>query len=241
MKPMLTMLAVFTLVGAAWAAEKPNLDPIATTLQDEEPGSECVLTEICYDWDFAQSDHGFMPAPCDTGGAPVWGYGATAFIPGAPGNVWGTVLNGNYLNNSGEGLYSPVFTVSPGCNLMEIKHFVHIETNYDGCNVTIDEIVVPPFEGYDATISTSTSYYAYCVDLEEGFTGNGFSGVSRTWGKSCFDLEPWMGMTIRVRFDFGSDSSVAYPGWYLAYVKIGSGSPINNEQSTWGSLKSLYR
>jgi hypothetical protein len=51
-----------------------------------------------------------------------------------------------------------------------------------------------------------------------------------------------MGMTIQVRFDFGSDSSVNRPGWYLAYVKIGNAeNPIPVEQSTWGGLKTLYK
>ena len=48
--------------------------------------------------------------------------------------------------------------------------------------------------------------------------------------------------TIQVRFDFGSDGSVQYPGWYLAYVKIGTTQdPIQIEDSTWGRVKSLYR
>jgi hypothetical protein len=64
----------------------------------------------------------------------------------------------------------------------------------------------------------------------------------RTWGRACFDLSQFMGMTIQVRFDFGSDSSVVRPGWYISYVKIGrTEMPIPVDRSTWGGLKSLYR
>jgi len=48
-------------------------------------------------------------------------------------------------------------------------------------------------------------------------------------------------MTIRVRFVFGSDSSVTRDGWYLAYVKIGdTQEAISNEDMTWGDIKALY-
>jgi hypothetical protein len=120
----------------------------------EEDGSKCNFTGVCIDWDFAQGDQGFTPAPCGASGAAVWQYGAEMMVPGAPGNVWGTILNGNYLSSAGEGLLSPPFTVTPDCNWMEIKHYVYTEgyitssgNIYDGGNVTVDEIVIPPLEG----------------------------------------------------------------------------------------------
>jgi len=213
----------------------------------EEPGSFCNFVSICYDWDFEMSDHGFVPAPCGDTGTPVWQYGLETTIPGAPGNVWGTILNGDYLASSGEGLLSPVFTVSESCNWMEIKHYVYTEgyltgsgNIYDGGNVTVDEIVIPPIEGYDGLVNVGLQA---CVDDEEVFAGDVTAGVpNRTWGTSCFDLSQFMGMTIQVRFDFGSDSSVQRPGWYLAYVRLGTTEqPVGREETTWGTLKSLYR
>jgi len=95
-----------------------------------------------------------------------------------------------------------------------------------------------PLGGYDGTISTSTSYYAYCVDLELGFTDD----TLNQWIVDCWDLSAYMGQTIQVSFDFGSDSSVTYPGWYLAYVKVGTTEmALPTESKTWGSLKSLYK
>ena len=51
---------------------------------------------------------GIYARACDpTQGAPVWQYGLETTVPGSPGNVWATVLNGDYLATSGEGLYLP--------------------------------------------------------------------------------------------------------------------------------------
>jgi len=105
---------------------------------------------------------------------------------------------------------------------MEVRHYVQSETDYDGGNVSVvGGAVIPPVAGYPATISTSTFFTAWCVDNEEGFTGSSASGPSENWVDRCFDLSAYNGQTIQVRFDFGSDASVNYPGWYLASVKIG--------------------
>lgn len=211
----------------------------------EENGSHCNFAEVCYDWDFATGEHGFVGTPCDADGIPVWQYGAEMTVPGSPGNVWGTVLNGTYPTSAGEGLLSPPFDVVAGvCDWMEVKHFVHTEwfsptsTIYDGCNVTVNDVVIHPLEGYDGVAGTAPQ----CVASEDVFAGNSSNGPSRTWGQSCFDLSEYIGQTIQLRFDFGSDGSVVYPGWYLAYVKIGAiGDPIPIENQSWGAVKSLYR
>ena len=214
----------------------------------EEDGSVCNFFSVCYDWNFATGDHGFLPAPCDaSGAAAVWQYGLESMVPGSPGNVWATVLNGDYVNSAGEGLLSPAFEVTPECAWMEVKQFIYCEgyttgsgNIYDGCNVTVDDIVIPPVEGYTGVCNSGSPA---CVYQEEVFAGNVTDGVPiRTWGRSCFDLSQFMGMTIRVRFDFGSDSSVTRPGWYLEYVKIGNtDQPVPTEDTNWGNLKALYR
>ncbi len=210
----------------------------------EELGSVCEFLDVCYDWDFSVSDWGFMPVECDAG-ALDWEYGATTYIPGAPGNVWGTILNGDYSILSASSLVSPPFEVVPGqCDYMEVWHYVHAEwfsetsTIWDGCNVTVNGIVIPPLEGYDGVAGTAP----LCVAGEEVFAGMSASGPRRSWdSKSCFDLSQFAGMTIQVSFDFGSDGSVVYPGWYLAYVKVGTtNEPVSNEDRTWGGVKALY-
>ena len=59
------------------------------------------------------------------------------------------------------------------------------------------------------------------------YTGNcanpgepGFSYSSGGWIKSFFDLSDYVDMDFLIGFDFGSDGSVQYPGWYVKWVKI---------------------
>ena len=226
--------AVFAQTGQ----EKPTYPDVPTIYRDS-----CVLEWVEHDWDFAVGPHGFTRLACDpTGGAPVWEWGPST-IAGAPANVWGTVLAGNYPNNAGDGLLSPPFTVTPDADLMEIWHYVHMENNFDGGNVTVAGQVIDPTNGYThPVISSSTSYYAFCVDMEPGYSGNGYNGPSQVWLQQCFDLSAFLGQEIQVQFDFGSDSSVAYPGWYLGYVRIGSSEPpVPNAEGSWGRIKSTYR
>jgi bacillopeptidase F len=216
MKKIVLVFGLLIVVGFVVAQEKSPQAPFEA-LQPVP----CPLVYVANDWDFTVSDQGFTTTTCDaTGGAPVWEWG-TSDIAGAPGTVWGTVLVGNYPTNAGEGLLSPAFDVTSITDKMEILSYLHTETNFDGVNVTVNDAVLQPVDTYPATISTSTSYYAYCTDDEPGWTGNSFTGPSQDWVQQCFDLSAFDGQTIQVRFDFGSDSSVTYPGWYLGYVRIG--------------------
>jgi hypothetical protein len=236
MRVLLPIVTLTLLAGVAFAGDKE--------LQAPEVGPSdfipCTMNVVQYDWDFAVGDQGFTTTACDpTGGDPVWEWG-TCNVPGAPGTVWGTVLNANYPNNAGEGLVSPSFLVGTSSYLVEVLHYVHIESNFDGGNMKVNGTVVAPLTGYPATISTSTSFYAFCVDMEDGFTGNGFSGPSEEWVTRCWDLTPYMTQSVELEFDFGTDSSVSYPGWFLAYVKVGGEGYTPVEPSTWGDIKSLY-
>jgi hypothetical protein len=98
-----------------------------------------------------------------------------------------------------------------------------------------DWTVVSPVGNYpDDLISDSTSYYAWCVDMQPGFT-DGPTGYVR----DCFDLTQYIGMTVDIAVKFGSDSSVTYPGWYIAQVRAG-GEVTPVEPTDWSSIKSLY-
>jgi len=97
------------------------------------------------------------------------------------------------------------------------------------------ETILIPIGGYPATISTSTSYYAWCVDMEDGFTGH-----VNAWTTECTDLSPWNGQMIQLRADFGSDSSVSSPGWYIEGYTLGSAGVTPVESSTWGRIKNVY-
>ena len=217
MKPFIVAAACLLLAGAA-LAQKPAVPIVA---QPERV--PCNLGPVARDWNFAEGSWGFEPVGCATGGVPVWEYGTTGYIPDAPGRVWGTVLNGPYPANSGQGLRSPIWIVNEQSYLLEVWHYFDMENVYDGCNLTVNSEGYPwsPTGGYTVDeISPSSYYYAYCVDGEPGWTGS-----SGGWRVDCFDLSQYMQMPVYVQFDFGSDSSVEGPGWYIARVRVGGPAP----------------
>ncbi len=224
----LLVLAGLGLALPAAAAKDalPRLDP---------PDSRsCPFQTIEHDWDFAVSPHGFFNIDCDASGVQVWEYGATSSVPGAPARVWGTILNGPYPDESGAGLVSPTFTVSPSSYLVEVEHWYETEWGYDGCNLTIWPYgtVVTPMGGYPlGVISESPYYYAWCVDGEPGW-----SGSSGGWRVDCFDLSEYMNMSIAVELDFGADASVTTTGWYLARIRVGGDSPVEGACCLEGGL-----
>ncbi len=210
--------------------------------EDGVTGTQALLTQPCGhvfvhgEWYFPHSPADFTPVTCEPGGTPVWEWGPSTYIPSPPPNLWGTVLNDDYPNNSGQGLLSPAFTVTSEIHGLEITHFLSTEAAYDGCNAKVNGEVLDLIGGYPGIISTSPSYYAYCVDNQPGFTGE------MMWQESCFDLDPYRGQTIQVRFDFGSDSSVTGAGWYIASVRVTGDIPSTPVDSgTWGQIKSMYR
>jgi len=243
MRVLVAVLSLCMLVGVAAAQsadQKSVQDPVTM------PRIECAFESVYLAVSFGTDDAGFTPGVCEPNGLPAWEWGLSTYVPAPPPpygpNVWGTVLNGPYLSNTGAGLSSPPLLVEVGVNeLVELVHYYDIETNFDGGNVVVvdgsgGETVLVPMAGYPAIISTSTSYYAYCVDMEPGCTGH-----EAIWKESCADLSPWDGQWITLRLDFGSDSSVTYPGWYLAGYSFGTDQSTPVEQGSWSTIKGLYR
>jgi hypothetical protein len=239
---MLAVFCIFVLTGVAAAQEKPDAPPVTITRVE----CEFVTTSLVIS--FGEDPSDLVPVPCgDNGMLPTWMWGVPVIIPPPPDpygpNVWGTIIGGDYSNETGEGLISPPILVEIGVNdLIELVHYVDIETSYDGGNVLVideaqNETILIPIGGYpDDEISDSPNYYAWCVDGEPGFTGH-----ENVWTYACADLSPWAGQLIQIRHDFGSDSSVTYPGWYLAGVVFGSSVPVPTEESSWGRIKTIYR
>lgn len=89
--------------------------------------------------------------------------------------------------------------------------------------------------GYpDSQLCESTSFYAYCVDMQPGLT----DGPTAGFVKDCFDLSAFMGQTVQIAVKFGSDSSVNYPGWFIAGAMAGE-LVTAAEESNWSTIKRL--
>ena len=77
----------------------------------------------------------------------------TLYLPDAPGDVWGTILEGDYPTDGGEALLTPSFTVDAETYLMEIYHYYDAEYLWDGGNVKIDGNIIAPLVGYPGVIN----------------------------------------------------------------------------------------
>lgn len=136
-------------------------------------------------------------------------------------NVWATILGGNY--NVGP-LLSALITPELGLGdaaQMTFWHWYNIENLFDGGNVKIStdngatwEILTPD-GGYDGVISTT---FQNPLGGEQGFYGN-----SGGWVMETFDLSGLGGNSVLIKFDFGTDTSVQYPGWYIDDITIYGG------------------
>ena len=157
-------------------------------------------------------------------------------------HVLGTILAGAYPVLSGESVLVGAFDITPLCYCLELCHFYDFETNWDGGNVKVSAdggatwTLVTPFGGYDG-INTSTSYPCNCVWNQEFFTG-----TSTTFVRDCFNLLDYVGSTVLVRLDMGSDSySTTDLGWYIKWIKLGGEEQSPVESATWGAIKAMYR
>lgn len=235
MRTMLaTLMVIALLAGPALAKENYSVP--------EQNREDCDFSCIWWTWDGS-----FDLEMCDTAGAAIWQYGASSLDPptDCDGNpvtdVLGTVLNDDYPSDAGERAILGGTTVNAGGFLLEICHYYDTENSYDGGNVEISVdggnnwIVVEPTGGYpDDELSDSVNYYAWCVDAQPGFTDGPIGYVN-----DCFDLSEYMDRDVLIAVKFGSDSSVTYPGWYIASVELG-GDITPTEEGSWSTIKGLY-
>ena len=194
------------------------------TLTDDVEKCDCPIRCPCdyylVAYDFNIGEYCYY---ADCGGAATWMWG----IPGGEDPpipvvacddipitfLLGTTMGMDYPVSAGHrAILAPVvITEETWC--MEMCHFYDIETRYDGGNVKISVdggitwTIIEPQDGYPYTAYG----YAPCIPYEPVFTGHALDSFVR----DCFNLYDYIGMEVLIAFDFGSDSSVTYPGWYI--------------------------
>lgn len=207
----------------------------------------CPFPHNCYFLDFNESPNGWYSLACGSGPVP-WAWGTpTSGIPavacdGVPRtNVLVTNLTGNYPTSKGEAAVVGPFVITPDCKCLELCHYYYIE-GWDGGNVRVSTdggatwTRIAPAGGYPGVVYSGATSIQCLTPSEPCFNGN-----STTFVRHCFDLTQYVGQTIHVGFFFGSDSSVNYRGWAIKWLKIGGAEPSPVEDSSWGSIKALYR
>jgi hypothetical protein len=208
-----------------------------------EPGC-CPFPYTCYVVDFNLDDGGFITQPC--GGAPVWQWGTPTLIPPIAcddvpvTHVLGTIIGANYPASGGEIAMVGPFFIDEFCTCLELCHYYNTEAGFDGANLKISTdggitwTLATPNRGYDQALYTAPP----CIPGEQAFSGHQFQGA---FLRDCFNISQYVGQEIWVGFFWGSDSSVQYPGWYIKWLKIGGEEGSPTEDSSWGSIKSMYR
>ncbi|MCU0850797.1 MAG: immune inhibitor A [Candidatus Thermoplasmatota archaeon] len=175
--------------------------------------------------DFETTNGGYVGS-----GTPsvIWEWGTPTQSTGPTGahsgvKVWGTDLDANYPSSCNNKLDTPLFTVPSFAELV-FWHWYDTEASYDGCNVKISTdggstwAVLTPEGGYTGNANSANPLYP-----EPIWTGH----VQKYWEEETIDLSAYNGMEVKIRFHFGSDTSVQYPGWFIDDVGIISSSWIN--------------
>jgi len=138
--------------------------------------------------------------------------------------VWATNLTGNYNNLKESILETPEIELAGQDSSRLIFWHWYINefsdnTFWDGGNIKISIDggafeIIDPIGGYDGIIDRFAPFLAG----EPCFGGPEANG--NFWQREIFDLTPYLGRSIKIRFDFGADGYVSKPGWYIDYVEI---------------------
>ncbi len=199
-------------------AVSPTYQYEALALNWREPflGAEGLYFE-----DFEAGDGGYASTADWAYGAPTSGEPPNAY---SGDFLWGINLVGDYPNSSNSTLDSPPISLSGllAPHLM-FWHWYDIEFSWDGGNVklSVDNganwTIIEPIDGYDD---------------DAAYTGNPgipgepcFTGTQDFWHEAIFDLSDYAGEEVIIRWHFGSDSSVPYPGWFIDDVTISEPVP----------------
>ncbi len=156
---------------------------------------------------FEDSCGGFNPIP-----QIGWEWGSPQCGPDSAlsgENLWGTILNGNYYDNSNMILDSPEYVATTSCPSFGFFHWYHMERRWDGGNILISTdfgrtwTIVYPDNGYPYQSIQALSYQP------------GFSGRSDGWEFVSFTIPLNKGQHVRIRLHFASGNGVNYEGWYI--------------------------
>lgn len=225
---MAAVMAVGMLIGLGAAA-----GPLPASID-----APFTPIETLYAEDFESGDGGYT-----TGGTTTFEYG-TPLAPPVPAvgqapTMWGTNLDGTYNNSECGYVQSPAIDLSgfpsaPAGSLARLvyRQWLHTENRYDAGIVAVSTdgvnfTRIEPIGGYnDVPLTTARA----CLGL--GTTDKAFTTATAPaddgWTTPSFDVTPYLGGPLHVRWMFASDSSVVKNGWYVddVAVQIGVGGSV---------------
>jgi len=161
------------------------------------------------------------------GTGDVWAWGTPAYSSGplsTPSGTkcWGTNLAGDYPYSMNANLViSGISLSNASFATLKFKHWYRFENNYDGgvVQISLDGstwINIEPIGGYPH----NSMYTAFQNAVG---SSSGYSPSSNGWLNATFDLSPYIGNQVSIRFKAVSDTSVNYAGWYIDDVMVIAG------------------
>ena len=157
-------------------------------------------------------------------GTGDWEWGIPSSGPGNAHSgvkLWATNLSGNYSSYSNSMLTTPEINLTGVSEAkLDFYQWYIIEqgsSNWDGGNVKIS------VDGgsFNVLNNVEPAYTGTISSWNSGIPGElGYTGDSGGWQKVSADLTSYVGHTIKLRWHFGSDTSVEYAGWYVDDVSV---------------------
>ncbi len=210
---------------------------VATALPSDEYAANNVRSSyvlVSPSLRFADDMESGTGAWTHSGTGDVWSCGTPSYADGPSstpsGNkCWGTNLNGEYPANMNANLtIGGISLANADYGTLSFKHWYDFENHYDGGAVKIStdgstwhDLV--PNGGYPSDSMGSS--------FEDAVgTTSGYTGTSGDWLDATFDLTPYLGGYVRIRFQAVSDGSIQHAGWYIDDVFVFAGY-VNNDVS----------
>lgn len=167
---------------------------------DEAVATPHVPVTLFFD-DMENGENGWT----HSGANDPWQWGTPTSGPGAAYSgvsLWATNLHEPYPNNVNASLVSPPIALTGAeAYALQFAHWYNFENNWDF--------------GYVEVLDESGQWQVLTR----------ITGLGESWQLPAFDLTPWAGQTIQIRFRMTSDGSVTRPGWYIDDVRVvGAGS-----------------
>jgi hypothetical protein len=162
-----------------------------------------------------------------SGGFNQWEHGiptaSTINSANSSPNVFAINLDGNYLNNSDDNLFTPLFDFSQAFDAeLRFFHWYDTENNFDGGRVDISTNGGTTWSALGNAGAPNSTNWFNAANLfgsgEPGWTNN-----SGGWIQSTYDLSSLNGSNglVQFRFNFSSDGSVNFfNGWAIDDFEI---------------------
>jgi len=142
-------------------------------------------------------------------------YAAPSVTPHSGNHVWETGL----LTGQSTKLAHTFNLTNALTAELTFWHTYDTEEGYDGGIVEVNNgsgwTQITPNEGYSASqINDWTCMFDPNCGMVDAYTG------SSDWEPATFNLTAYAGQTIQLRFDYGTDSGLEFPGWFIDDINV---------------------